>query len=134
MKKIGLIAAVFSLLGLGVSAWPQVPPAPVQAVDADSALVKQYCAGCHSERGKAGGLSLASFEAAAAPQHADVAEKMIRKLRAGMMPPPGARRAFARVLGGAPRRPPTRASRAPRPPPPPGPAPLPSGSTAWSTP
>src|SRR4051794_28542743 len=92
MKKIGLIAAVFSLLGLGVSARPQVTPAPVEAVDADSALVKQYCAGCHSERGKAGGLSLASFDASAAVEHAPTVEKMIRKLRAGMMPPPGARR------------------------------------------
>src|SRR3954452_9737267 len=83
MKKIGLIAAVFSLLGLGVSARPQVTPAPVEAVDADSALVKQYCAGCHSERGKAGGLSLASFDASAAVEHAVTVEKMIRKLRAG---------------------------------------------------
>ena len=60
--------------------------------DSQAALVKQYCAGCHSEKGKAGGLSLASFEPAHADQSADVAEKMIRKLRAGMMPPPGARR------------------------------------------
>src|SRR5262245_35132096 len=68
----------------------QVPAA--LTVDAQTALVKQYCAGCHSEKGKAGGLSLAGFDAAAVEQHADVAEKMIRKLRAGMMPPPGARR------------------------------------------
>src|SRR4029077_18897446 len=33
-----------------------------------------------------------------AAQHADVAEKMIRKLRAGMMPPPGARRPDAATL------------------------------------
>ena len=33
--------------------------------DAD-ALVKQYCATCHSDRGKAGGLSLAGFDAAQA--------------------------------------------------------------------
>ena len=59
---------------------------------AQTAVVKQYCAGCHSERGKAGGLSLADFDAAAAADHAPAAEKMIRKLRAGMMPPPGARR------------------------------------------
>src|SRR5262249_50733356 len=39
-----------------------------------------------------GELSLASFDAAKVTEHADVAEKMIRKLRAGMMPPPGARR------------------------------------------
>jgi hypothetical protein len=60
--------------------------------DPQTALVRQYCAGCHSERGKSGGLSLASFDVDTAPQHADIAEKMIRKLRAGMMPPPGARR------------------------------------------
>ena len=57
-----------------------------------TALVKQYCAGCHSERGKAGGLSLASFDAAHVTAHVDTTEKMIRKLRAGMMPPAGARR------------------------------------------
>ena len=55
-------------------------------------MVKQYCATCHSDRGKAGGLTLASFDAAQVAEHADVAEKMIRKLRAGMMPPAGAKR------------------------------------------
>src|SRR5688500_9310007 len=57
-----------------------------------TAMVKQYCATCHSERGKAGGLSLAAFDAAKAASEPVVAEKMIRKLRAGMMPPAGARR------------------------------------------
>jgi hypothetical protein len=64
------------------------------AVEAQTALVKQYCAGCHSDRGKerAGGLTLASFDAAQVSEHPEVAEKMIRKLRAGMMPPAGAKR------------------------------------------
>ena len=60
--------------------------------------MKQYCAGCHSEKGKAGGLSLADFDPAHAEQRAEVAEKVIRKIRAGMMPPPGARRPEAAVL------------------------------------
>jgi mono/diheme cytochrome c family protein len=55
-------------------------------------VVRQYCTTCHSDRGKAGGLSLAAFDAAHAPEQAVVAEKMILKLRSGMMPPPGARR------------------------------------------
>jgi mono/diheme cytochrome c family protein len=70
-----------------------------------SSLVKQYCSGCHSEQGRAGGLVLAGFDASTAETHAVVVEKMIRKLRVGMMPPPGARRpdretllALARVL------------------------------------
>src|SRR5262245_31781458 len=63
--------------------------APTPAADAQPNVVKQYCVGCHSEKGKAGGLSLVSFDPAHADQNAETAEKMIRKLRAGMMPPPG---------------------------------------------
>jgi len=62
------------------------------AVADQNALFKQYCVTCHSDRGKAGGLSLASFDAGTAVEHAEVSEKVIRKLRAGMMPPAGARR------------------------------------------
>ena len=58
------------------------------------------CIGCHSERGKAGGLSLASFDAAKAVDHPVVTEKIIRKLRAGMMPPAGAKRPEPSVLTG----------------------------------
>jgi mono/diheme cytochrome c family protein len=62
------------------------------SAEAQTATVKQYCATCHSDRGKAGGLSLASFDAAHANDDVEVAEKMIRRLRAGMMPPAGAKR------------------------------------------
>ncbi len=63
-----------------------------------TALVKQYCVGCHSDRAKAGGLSLAAFDAAHVMSDVVVAEKMIRKLRAGMMPPAGARRPEPQVI------------------------------------
>src|SRR5690606_38647776 len=52
--------------GLARPAYQQSPvashqaPLPVTAAD-QTAMVKQYCATCHSDRGKAGGLSLASF-------------------------------------------------------------------------
>src|SRR5262245_30034520 len=59
-----------------------VPPSTAaSAADTQTAVVKQYCTGCHSDRGKAGGLSLAQFDAAKAVDNAAVAEKMIRKLR-----------------------------------------------------
>ena len=48
---------------MAVAHTPAAPPA-----EAQTALVKQYCAGCHSDKGKAGGLSLASFDAAQADQ------------------------------------------------------------------
>ena len=59
---------------------------------AQSELVATYCATCHSERAKAGGLSLAGFNAMLAHESPATAEKMVRKLRAGMMPPAGAKR------------------------------------------
>ncbi|HYB96714.1 MAG TPA: DUF1592 domain-containing protein [Vicinamibacterales bacterium] len=70
-------------------------PAPVTRAAAPAtdynALVKQYCTNCHNDRNKdrAGSLTLASFDIAKVGQHADVAERMIRKLQASMMPPPG---------------------------------------------
>ncbi len=71
---------------------PSPPPAGALKAQEHTALLKRYCIGCHSERGKAGGLSLVDFDVAKASSHTDIAEKMIRKLRAGMMPPAGARR------------------------------------------
>jgi mono/diheme cytochrome c family protein len=74
----------------------QPPAAPAAAPTPD--LTKQYCVGCHSDKGKAGGLSLVSFDPAHADQNAEVSEKIIRKLRLGMMPPPGMRRPDEAVL------------------------------------
>jgi mono/diheme cytochrome c family protein len=67
------------------------PHAPMAAA-AQRELVATYCATCHSDRAKAGGLSLAGFDPATADKSPDVAEKIIRKLTAGMMPPAGAKR------------------------------------------
>src|SRR5262245_26963705 len=69
------------------------------SVESQNKLVGQYCAGCHSEKGRAGQLSLAGFDAAKIEKDTDIPEKMIRKLRAGMMPPPGARRPDAATIG-----------------------------------
>jgi len=60
------------------------PPAADQ-----NAVVKRYCVGCHNDKMKTGGLTLEHFDVAQAPQNAEVAEAMIRKLQAGLMPPPG---------------------------------------------
>src|SRR5688572_7934060 len=80
-----------------------VAHAPASITESQTALVKQYCATCHNDRNKnnAGGLSLQGFDAATVghdAQVADVAEKMIRKLRSGMMPPAGARRPEASAI------------------------------------
>ena len=63
-----------------------------------TALVKQYCVTCHNDRSKAGQMSLQSFDAAKLEEQGELAEKMIRKLRSGMMPPAGARRPEPAVM------------------------------------
>ena len=52
-------------------------------------MVQQYCQVCHNDALMTGNLSLQGFDVDAAPEMAETAEKMIRKLRAGMMPPRG---------------------------------------------
>jgi hypothetical protein len=52
-------------------------------------VVQQYCVVCHNDQLLRGNLSLQSFDVERAAEQAETAEKMIRKLRAGMMPPPG---------------------------------------------
>src|SRR5215813_13391148 len=61
-------------------------------VDAQNALVAQYCATCHNDKTRSGGMTLTSLNLARPDHNPDLAEKVIRKLRAGMMPPPGAKR------------------------------------------
>ncbi|MYD85847.1 MAG: DUF1592 domain-containing protein [Acidobacteria bacterium] len=72
----------------GVTGAPQAPVTTVAA----QAVVDRTCRRCHNERLRSGNLSLADFEVAGAVEQADVAEHMVRKLRAGLMPPAGVRR------------------------------------------
>ena len=67
-------------------------PAADTPVSSQQALINQYCLTCHSDRVKAGGLALSELNLNAVGQHAEIAEKVIRKLRGGLMPPAGAKR------------------------------------------
>jgi hypothetical protein len=88
MRRVALL-----VLAATLGAQPEIRSAGSDMPASEqTALVKQYCTTCHNDRLKTGGLSLAAFDAAAASDHAEIAERMIRKLRAGMMPPPGVKR------------------------------------------
>ena len=69
--------------------------APARPVDVGApgpeqrAVVDRYCVTCHSSRAKTGGLMLDKIDLADVAANADMWEKVIRKVRAGMMPPPG---------------------------------------------
>ena len=61
---------------------------PDAGVDAQ-ALVNRYCLGCHSTNLKTGGLALEELDIHQVSGHADVWEKVLRKVRSGEMPPRG---------------------------------------------
>jgi mono/diheme cytochrome c family protein len=108
------VAATSAVIGLLASisaqtAGPQPPSerprtasatAPTAAAALPPAVLKQYCFTCHNDRAKVGGLALdtLSFEHVAAD--AATWEKVVRKIRTGMMPPSGARRPERSVLDG----------------------------------
>src|SRR5260370_35142196 len=54
-----------------------------------SALVKQYCVGCHNQKLTTAGVSFEGLDLAKVSDHADVWERALRKVRSGQMPPPG---------------------------------------------
>ena len=105
---IALLAAGTLSLGLAGSAGTHshawhgesvtLPHAVMPVAQGPNEVVEEYCLRCHSERRRVGGLVLEGFDIADAAQRRPTIEKMIRKLRAGMMPPSGVRRPEAEVV------------------------------------
>ena len=63
---------------------PSGPPAATARASID-----QYCVPCHNQRLKTAGLMLDKLDSTEVRKDAEVWEKVVRKLRAGMMPPSG---------------------------------------------
>ena len=68
---------------------PAAAPVAKAGAVASRALVDHYCVTCHNDRLKTGGLSLQSLDLTRVPAEAGVWEAVVRKVNAGMMPPPG---------------------------------------------
>jgi mono/diheme cytochrome c family protein len=86
-SSIPLIAAIGMV---GVFTRPSASQAQ-DSSEAQLATVKQYCAGCHSDKVKTGGVSFEGITAASIAQDPERFEKAVVKLRGRVMPPPGAR-------------------------------------------
>jgi cytochrome c551/c552 len=56
------------------------------------ALLDRYCVGCHNEKAKTAGLMLDKLDVTHPGENPETWEKVVRKVRAGMMPPSGAPR------------------------------------------
>ena len=59
---------------------------------AESTLLKQHCITCHNQRMKTADLALDMLDISQVAANAETWEKVVRKIRTGMMPPSGARR------------------------------------------
>jgi hypothetical protein len=78
-----LVAAAAALLTGGCS------PSRDDEIAEHRATVQRYCIGCHDDAERTADLSLQSLPLGAVGAHAAQWEKVVRKLRAGMMPPVG---------------------------------------------
>ena len=90
IRRISVTAAFLLALTGVVFTTPQTASVP-KTSDAQVAVLKQYCAGCHNDRVKAAGVSFDGLTPDGIGQRPDVFEKAVRKLRGRVMPPPGAR-------------------------------------------
>src|SRR5262249_8075368 len=81
-----------------VAAAVQAAPATTGSPAAARALLDQYCVTCHNARLKTANLLLDQLDLAHLGDHVDVAETVVRKVRAGLMPPTNARRPDAAAM------------------------------------
>jgi mono/diheme cytochrome c family protein len=93
IMKRALITSTFFLTLAGVSS-RQVDGQQAQQASAAQhrALVNQYCITCHNEKLKTGDLMLDKLDLEHVGVQAETWEKVVRKVRAGLMPPAGAPR------------------------------------------
>src|SRR5215510_2386230 len=82
--KVGGTSAALCLALMPVQA--QTPAAP--ASSSQRQFLDRYCATCHNERLKTGGLSLEKVDVSRPDAQPELWEKVVRKLHTGVMPPP----------------------------------------------
>jgi hypothetical protein len=96
------VVSLIAFIAVGASVIAQRPPAPQPAPASNpalfagvsqKALLDQYCVTCHNERLKTAGLALDTLTLNRLGEtNAETWEKVVRKVRAGLMPPAGAKR------------------------------------------
>src|SRR5262245_60688269 len=84
----GCAVGLSVVLWVGAAAAHAPDRAPSPASSEQRALLDRYCVTCHNDRLKTANLSLQELDLTKAAEQAEVWEKVIRKLRAGVMPPP----------------------------------------------
>ena len=93
VRSVWTLMAVTVAVGVGLdareSAASRAASAAAQPTPLDRTLLDRYCVTCHNERLMTAGLTLDTVDLTQVATHAEVLEKVVRKLRAGQMPPVG---------------------------------------------
>jgi mono/diheme cytochrome c family protein len=84
-----VVAVAFVLVAVAAEAQTNARP---PAANPGQALIDRYCVTCHNQRLKTANLALDTLDLGHPEKDALAWERAIRKLRGGMMPPPGAPR------------------------------------------
>jgi mono/diheme cytochrome c family protein len=82
--SLTLMMAATGLLGAGPK---QAPVSTSVPLSPERALLNRYCAGCHNPRVKSGNFALDGLDASRVGDNPEAWEKVVRKLRGGVMPP-----------------------------------------------
>ncbi|HLH96216.1 MAG TPA: DUF1592 domain-containing protein [Xanthobacteraceae bacterium] len=93
MKLAGWLIGVSCFVGIvsaDSKAFSQTANQVAQPPKSQWSTIETYCFGCHNEFVKAGNLFLNQLSAESVPEHPEIFEKAVRKLRGRQMPPPGA--------------------------------------------
>jgi hypothetical protein len=92
MKNTLYLSAFIALNTVVAVTYGQTPAQPAPAVSPQKAIINQYCSACHNPKVGSGGLVLTTLNPDNVTEHPEIWEKVVRKLRSGMMPPSGMRR------------------------------------------
>src|SRR5438876_10530081 len=87
--RISILILILAVLAPAAGAHWQAPGSAAAGFESPRALVDQYCVGCHNDTLKTAGVSLRAVDFTKASDHADVLERVLRKVRSGEMPPAG---------------------------------------------
>src|SRR4051812_15141535 len=85
---IGISCAV-GIVSVDSKVFSQPANQVAQHPEALWSTIGTYCFGCHNEGVGAGNLFLTKLSAESVPEHPEIFEKVVRKLRGRQMPPPG---------------------------------------------
>src|SRR5262245_26278587 len=94
-KGLPLLAAASMALVWSASSAPraaspqQTAPAATTPVSPERAVLNRYCTSCHNVRTKTAGLTLDTLDVEHVGEHPETWEQVVKKVRAGVMPPAG---------------------------------------------